>query len=229
MPTQTVRSGAWPRVLPSIFLGSCLIFFLSLSLPSNTGASAPSSTYDECQTGRSAWQRKWADILKIRGRASCRGACGTFLFYFCGETKREIDSPAVPTDEQRVPWFDSARPRSLHTHVQMDERSDISEEVTLLVSWALRRCLQDLDEDDFARRLLCAGHPNRGDDLLRPTARALPQPNGLRVGLIVQPYVWALALSMADVCHRRRARIARCAWVCARAGGMAGKSCAVKL
>lgn len=90
----------------------------------------------------------------------------------------------------------------------MTARNDVTEEATLLVSWALRICLQDLEEDDFAQRLLCSGHPSE-NDLLRPTACALPQPNGLRVGLIVQPYVWALALSMVDICYRRRETIDR--------------------
>jgi len=89
----------------------------------------------------------------------------------------------------------------------MIERCDLTEGVALLVSWALRICLQDLDEDDFARRLLY--FPGNDDGLLSPTARALPRPNGLRVGLIVQPYVWAMALSMVDICHRRRERIDR--------------------
>ena len=90
-------------------------------------------------------------------------------------------------------------------------RCDLTENVALLVSWALRICLEELaaDGDDaFARHMVGSGGEY---DLLRAEARALPLPQrgGLRVGLIVQPYFWALALAMLDICYLRRESIDR--------------------
>lgn len=89
-------------------------------------------------------------------------------------------------------------------------RCDLTEDVALLVSWALRICLEELaaGDDFFASQMVRSGAEY---DLLRAQARALPLPQreGFRVGLVVQPYFWALALAMLDVCYRRRASIDR--------------------
>lgn len=88
------------------------------------------------------------------------------------------------------------------------------EDLTLLVSWALRICLEEIAAgDDFAKLMV---RPGDEYDLLRTQARALPLPQmdqteglGYRVGLIVQPYFWALALAMLDVSYRRRESLDR--------------------
>lgn len=83
----------------------------------------------------------------------------------------------------------------------------LTEELALLVTWALRVCLGELEAGGcgFAKQML---RPGDEYDALRPEARALPLPQrdgaGLRVGLIVQPYFWALALAMLDISRRRR-------------------------
>ncbi|CAM9110352.1 unnamed protein product [Ectocarpus fasciculatus] len=89
----------------------------------------------------------------------------------------------------------------------MEARPDVNEGVTLLVSWALRLALQQpADQGDaVAQQLLCVGDAL---DVLRPEAAALPR-DAPRVGLIVQPYVWALALAMVDLANRRRKGIYR--------------------
>lgn len=94
----------------------------------------------------------------------------------------------------------------------MEPRPDLTEGVTLLVSWALRLALQQpADQGDaVAQQLLCVGDAL---DALRPEAAALPRESP-RVGLIVQPYVWALALAMVDLANRRRKGIYRRAHMC---------------
>lgn len=93
----------------------------------------------------------------------------------------------------------------------MPERCHLTEDLTLLISWALRICLGELagenDGDTFAKQMIIPGDEA---DLLRPEARALPLPQrGFRVGLMVQPYFWALALAMLDTAYRRRERVDR--------------------
>ncbi|CBJ29020.1 conserved unknown protein [Ectocarpus siliculosus] len=90
----------------------------------------------------------------------------------------------------------------------MKARPDLNEGVTLLVSWALRLALQGPAHqgDAVAQQLLCVGDAL---DVLRPEAAARPR-DAPRVGLIVQPYVWALALAMVDLANRRRKGIHRC-------------------
>lgn len=85
------------------------------------------------------------------------------------------------------------------------ERCYLTKDLTLLISWALRICLEELaaEEDKFAKLMVQAGGEY---DLLRPEARAR---GGFRVGLIIQPYVWALALAMLDISYRRRESIDR--------------------
>ena len=91
-------------------------------------------------------------------------------------------------------------------------RCHLTEDLTLLVSWALRICFEELGAaggDNFAKLMV---RPGDEHDLLRAQARAqlpLPQREGRRVGLIVQPYFWALALAMIDVHYRRRESIDR--------------------
>ncbi|CAM9645027.1 unnamed protein product [Ectocarpus sp. 12 AP-2014] len=89
----------------------------------------------------------------------------------------------------------------------MEARPDLNEGVTLLVSWALRLALKQPAHrgDAFAQQLVCVGDAL---DVLRPQAAALPR-DVPRVGLIVQPYVWALALAMVDLANRRRNGIYR--------------------
>ncbi|CAM9100319.1 unnamed protein product [Ectocarpus sp. 8 AP-2014] len=84
----------------------------------------------------------------------------------------------------------------------MKARPDLNEGVTLLVSWVLRLALQGPAHqgDAFAQQLLRVGDAL---DVLRPEAAARPR-DAPRVGLIVQPYVWALALAMVDLTNRRR-------------------------
>lgn len=91
----------------------------------------------------------------------------------------------------------------------MPTNINLTEEATLLVSWALRKCLQELADggNEFARQMVSPGEPF---DLLRPEACAMPRRSGSRVGLIVQPYAWALALAMLDVSVQRREGTSRC-------------------
>lgn len=94
----------------------------------------------------------------------------------------------------------------------MTTRGGLTQDGTLLVAWVLRICLQELaeDGDDFAEQMLDLGHPI---DLLRAEAAALPKES--RPGLIVQPYVWALAVAMLDIESRRReGRSDRCGGTC---------------
>ncbi|CAM9310256.1 unnamed protein product [Scytosiphon promiscuus] len=81
-----------------------------------------------------------------------------------------------------------------------------TQDVTLLIGWVLRICLQELADggDDFAKQMVCQGHPV---DPFRAEAAALPKES--RVGLIVQPCAWALALAMLDIVRRQQSGICR--------------------
>lgn len=89
--------------------------------------------------------------------------------------------------------------------------SVLGEEVVLLVAWALRISLEEqcLEATDLAKELLIPGDPL---DLLRPQASASPRDQDRpRIGLIVQPFFWALALSIVDLVTNQRRGTPGCA------------------
>lgn len=84
---------------------------------------------------------------------------------------------------------------------------DLSEDATLLLAWVLRLSLNETSagiklSPSLVQELLYHGDPL---DLLRPQASAAPQANS-RTGLIIQPFLWALALAMVDIATNARRR-----------------------